>query len=177
MLVFLRKLWGCLTVWHLEGTDSNDADVIITHAGGENIAGEPGLINAYLETVVREIYSRKKLPIVAQGELARCLSDLPLVGHIPRQAESPRYIDTVDVAKIHLDVCRENGWRKPILVSFQPHIWRAMMVCQKLGFEVQIAQVGEVYDKDCSQKWLRSPWFNTPRELACRVVWLLQGKI
>lgn len=177
MNAFLRKLWECLTIWHLAETETDTADVIIAHAGGENTKGEPGLINAYLEKVVREIYARKPLPIVAQGELARCLTDLTLVGHIPRQAESSTYIDTVDVAKWHLAVCRENGWTKPILVSFQPHIWRAMMVCRKLGFEVQIPRVGEVYDRKCSQWWLRSPRLNNPRELACRIIWLVQGKI
>lgn len=181
MGLYLRTLFGCLFTWHLKQTGNlSDGDVIITHAGGETVDSNPGKINKFLEGIVREIHKQtgSRLPIIAQGELARCISDLPLVGEIPRQAESEEYIDSLYVAKIHKEICDKNGWKRPILVSYHPHIWRGMMVARKLGMEVIVPEIPRgVYDRDCSQRWMRSPWFNTPRELACRLVWLIQGKI
>ncbi len=178
MIAFLRKLWGCVTVWHLKGTGLEGADVILTHAGGEARDGSPGAINAYLETVVRDLHSKTRLPIVAQGELARCIPDLPLYGKIPRIAEVGRYINTVDVARMHKQICDEHGWHRPILVCYQPHLWRGKMVTLKAGFtEVRYPETEAVYDRNCSQWWMASPLLNYPRELLVRLLWLIQGKI
>lgn len=176
---FLKKIFGCLFIWHLEATgDLHHGDVILAHAGGETVDGQPGKINEYLELVVRKIHKETGLPIIAQGELARCIPDLPLIGSIPRQAESAHYIDTVVVTQIYKQICNENGWKRPILVSYHPHLWRGIMVAQKMGMEVIIPEIRpRVYDPECSQWWMRSTWFNTPRELVCRLIWLFQGKI
>jgi hypothetical protein len=176
---FLKTLFGCLFVWHLKGTsDLTGGDVIITHTGGEITDGWPGKINDYLERVVRKLHDETGLPIIAQRELAQLITDLPLVGNIPRQSESPAYLDTIDVCKIHKKVCEENGWKHPILVSYQPHLWRGMMVARKLGIGVIVPEIKSgVYDKECGQRWMTTPWLNTPRELACRLLWLFQGKI
>lgn len=175
---FLKTLFGCCFVWHIRGANLHGADVIIAHAGGDAMDGSPGKINEYLASIIRDIYKESPLPIVAQGELAEYLRDLPLVGNIPRQRDAPKYIDTVDVARIHLEECRKSGFKLPILVSYQPHLWRAKKVSEKLGLKVVVADVPRtVYDKDCSQWQMRSPLFNYPRELLCRLVWLIQGKI
>lgn len=179
MLHLLRTLWGCFTVWHLKGTDDfSGADVIIAHAGGETSDGRPGRINRFLEQVVRGIHAKTRVPILAQGELSRCIIDLPVVAKTPRQAESTDYLDTVGVTEFFKKICDQNGWKRPILVSYHPHLWRGKKVAEKLGMEVIIPEIQSgIYDPKCSQKWMRSPWLNTPRELACRLVWLLQGKI
>lgn len=179
MMHFLKTLWGCLFVWHLKGTsDFAGADCIIAHAGGETVNGQPGKMNELLEKVVRTLHQKTGLPIIAQGELARCITDLPLVGNIPRQAESSMYIDSVVVTGIFKQICNNKGWKHPILVSYHPHLWRGKMVAEKLGMKVIIPEIEPgIYDKECSQKWMRSRWLNTPRELLCRILWLLQGKI
>jgi len=176
---FLKTLWGCLFVWHIKGTTNfSGTDCIIAHAGGETVRGQPGAINKYLEMEIRLIHMKTGLPIVAQGELARCLTGLPLVGNIPRQAESFDYIDTVVVTQIFKREMECHGWEKAILVSYHPHLWRGKKVAEKLGIEVIIPKIQHgIYDQECSQMWMRSPWLNTPREFACRLVWLLQGKI
>jgi hypothetical protein len=175
---FLGKFFGCLFAWSLQQTDLLGADVIIAHAGGEAKDGTPGPINRYLEEVVRTLHEKTGLPIIAQGELAQCITDLPLYGFIPKQSQSPRYIDSVDVAKIHKQVCNDNGWRHPIVISYGDHLWRAIMVSRKVGFkDVRNLRMKTVYFRECSQWWMSSPWFNKPREILCRLVWLVQRKI
>jgi hypothetical protein len=52
------------------------------------------------------------------------------------------------------------------------------MVSQKIGLDVLLADVPIiVFDPESKQWWMRSAWQNYPRELACRVVWVLLGKI
>lgn len=184
MLSFFKLMWDC--VFYFEASVSlslEGADAIIAHAGGENSQGEPGEINYFLAHQIRDICkSLGDLPIVAQGELAPCIPDLNLVATTIRQAESvvsgKGYIDTYQVARFHLEKCREMGFQKPILVSYHPHLWRAKKVSEKIGLPVLIPKIkAGVYDRSCSQIWMRSPWLNTPREILCRVFWALQGKI
>jgi hypothetical protein len=191
---FLKKLLGCFFVWRIGRTSYEGADVIISHAGGDREDGDPGAINWYLESIIRDIYSSyrgpdgKPLPIMAQGEVAQCLKNLPIVGHIPRQrdyqkgAGSKAYLNTIDVVKIQLEECRKNGWKHPIVVSYQPHLWRLLAVFEKEGrgtlSGIAVAHVPHfVYEPRCSQKWMRTPWLNTPREVLCRLAWLFTGKI
>jgi hypothetical protein len=178
---FLTTLWGCLFVWHLKGTeDFSGADCIFAHAGAYTVDGKPGKMNEYLVEVVIGLHKRTVLPIFAQGELARLLTErgVPVVGSTPLQAESKEYIDSVYVTRACKKLCDQNGWRRVIMVSYHPHLWRGKAVAEKLGMEVIIPKIRPgIYDPECSQKWMRSPWLNTPRELACRLVWLLQGKI
>jgi hypothetical protein len=175
---FLKKLYECFFEWHIKGTSYEGADVIISHAGGDKVGGEPGAINEYIETIIRDIYAKTKLPIIAQAEVAQCIRDLPLVGNIPFQSESPTYLDTVDVAKMQLDICKEHGWTRPLVVSCQPHLWRVVKVFEKLGVPVLIADVPKmVFEPKCSQFWMRNAWLNNPRDLLCRLYWLVQGKI
>ncbi len=181
MASFLRKLWECFTVWYVPPSrDLYKGDVIISHAGGVALDGSPGKINEHLEAVIRGLHhNNPALKVIAQGELVPCLGGLPVVGNIPTQQEAlPAYIDTVDVTEIFKKLCDKNGWKHPILVSYQPHMWRGLKVCEKLGMKnVLVAPTAGIYDPNCSQRWMISPRLNTPRELACRLVWLLQGKI
>jgi hypothetical protein len=175
--VFIKTLLGCFLNWNMKGDSIEEGDVIIAHAGGIAIDGSKGKINDYLESVVRDIHRKTRVPIIAQGELARYISDLTLVGSIPCQSDSKSYIDTVFVAKIHKQICDQYGWKKPILVSYQPHMWRGMMVSRKIGLDVIVAPTKAVYDTQCSQWWMWTLLINTPRELLVRLLWLFQGKI
>src|SRR5205085_2550074 len=102
--------------------------------------------------------------IVAQAELIPHLACLPMAGRTPFQRESETYLDSVDVTTIFQRFCEKNKWKRPILVSYQPHLWRGVMVARKLGMDVLIAEVpAAIYESDSSQFWMRSPWLNYPR--------------
>ncbi|MFA6551966.1 MAG: hypothetical protein WCT19_00500 [Candidatus Paceibacterota bacterium] len=190
---FLKTLFECFFVWRFRPNKIDhsicspcpfyeDVDVIIVHAGGDRVDGQPGEINKYLVDAIFDVTVciKRVLPVIAQGEMTQCLADtdFPLLGNIPSQRNNGAYIDTVDVAKAHKRICEEYGFKKPILVSYQPHLWRAYMVSKKIGLDVIVADVPDcVYEPECSQKWMRHWYSNAVRELACRLVWLFQGKI
>ena len=175
---FLQKILECLFVWNLEETDLSGADVIIVHAGSDSADNSPGPINIHISEVVRSIHEKTGLPIVAQGEVAQCLTDLPMYGVIPKQSDSIHYLDSTDVAKIQKQVCDENSWNHPILVANGHHLWRVKMVTLKVGFaDTRNPKIKSVYFWGCKHWWMKSPWLFIPREFICRVVWLLQGKI
>lgn len=178
---FLKILWECFSVWHLKGTeDLSSADCIVAHAGAETNSGHSGRMNKILGEKIKEILRDHPLPVIAQGELAKHLEGIGVrvFTQTPRQLECKEYIDTVWVTNFFKKICDQNGWKKPVLLSYHPHLWRGKMVAEKLGMEVIIPLIQSgIYDPECSQWWMRSSWFNTPREIACRLVWLLQGKI
>ncbi len=178
MTSFPRKLWEAVTIWSPKATPTFGADVIITHAAADFVDGTQGPANHYLEQVVRRLHIETKLPIIAQGELAQYIRDLPLYGNIPKQSESPHYVDSVEVARIHKTVCDEYGWRHPILISYSHHLWRAKMVTRKAGFtDIRNLEMKSIYYRGSSQWWMASPVLNISREILCRLVWLVQGKI
>lgn len=178
---FLKTLWECLFVWHLKGTSNfSGADCVFAHAGAYTTAGEPGKMNEYLVEMIADLYQKTRLPIFAQGEMARLLiaRGIPVAGSTPTQAESEEYLDSVGVTKVFKTLADKRGWRRPIMVSYHPHLWRGKAAAEKIGMEILVPHIRPgIYDSECSQVWMRSPWLNTPRELACRLVWLLQGKI
>jgi uncharacterized SAM-binding protein YcdF (DUF218 family) len=80
--------------------------------------------------------------------------------------------------RIQKRLCDENGWKHPILISFHPHLWRAMMVSKRVGLDVLIPNVPNLpFDRRVIHPWLRYRWTNALREIPCRLLWLFQGKI
>ena len=181
---FLEKIAHCIFVWHIRPSTDEElkkADVIISHAASDYADGRPGKINEYLASIVLALHEKTGLPVIAQGEVALCLiSKVPLYGKIPCQRELPQgdYLDSVGVAQMQKKICNENGWKHPILVTCRPHMLRALLVSEKAGMDVLIADVPKaVYDWRVRHWWMRNWWLNNLRELPCRIVWLLQGKI
>lgn len=183
---FLVRLFRCLFIWYLPASsDWQTADVILCHAGSDTVNGEPGDINGYLVLKMKDILDQTgNQPVIAQGEFARALE---LAGYrgvvtsnkrqLDRKPGEP-YIDSVDVVRTQIQICRKHGFTRPLLVSYQPHICRAAWVMERQGVTPLIPPIpSQIYDTRAEQKWMRSPFLNTPRELLGRIVWLLQGKI
>ena len=78
-------IWECLTVWTVPPTSLRGAQAILSHAAGENSPGDPGSVNEFLAGKIRELYHELKVPVIIQGELKPCLSDIPLTAVSPRQ--------------------------------------------------------------------------------------------
>lgn len=105
----LKLLWQCFTVWNTPpSANFKDTEVILAHGASET-PYRPGRTNEYIAGIIRSLHDQLKIPICAQGEVTQLIRDLPLVGNIPRQCESARYLKTRDVALYQKKVCDQNG--------------------------------------------------------------------
>lgn len=158
----LKRLWDCLTVWSVPPTSLKGAQAILAHASGENSPSDPGLVNEFLAARIRELYRELNVPVIVQGELKLCLSDIPLAAVSKRQAETaPNYMNTYDIALWQKAVCDELGVQRVVLVSYYPHYWRAVKATEKVGLTVLVPPgLREIYDPSNSQKWARYKWVN-----------------
>ena len=174
----LKRLWECVIVWSVPPTSLQGAQAILSHAAGENSSSDPGLVNEFLAGLIRQLYQELKVPVIIQGELKSCLSDVPLTAVSPRQEETtPNYINTFDIALWQKAECDKLGAKHVVLVSFYPHYWRAMKATEKVGLTVLVPPgLKEMYDPNNSQKWARHKWVNRLYELlVARPYSLLKG--
>lgn len=163
----LKLLWECLTVWSVSPTSLQGAQAILSHSAGENSPSDPGLVNEFLAGTIRELYRQLGVPVIIQGELKPCLSDIPLAAVSPRQAEiAPNYMNTYDIAVWQKAECDKLGAKKVVLISYYPHYWRAVKATEKVGLTVLVPSgLREIYDPNNSQKWARHKWVNRLYEL------------
>lgn len=174
----LKLLWECLTVWSVPPTSLRGAQAILSHSAGENNPSDPGLVNEFLAGKIRELYRQLKVPVIIQGELRPCLSDIPLTAVSPRQAETaPNYMNTYDIALWQKAECDKLGAKSVVLVSYYPHYWRAVKATEKVGLTVLVpAGLKEIFDPNNSQVWARYKWANRLYELlVARPYSLLKG--
>lgn len=163
----LKCLWECLAVWSVPSTSLQGAQAILAHASGENSPIDPGLVNEFLAGKIRELYRQLGVPVIIQGELKPCLSDIPLIAVSPRQAETaPNYMNTYDIALWQKAECDKLGVNRVVLVSYYPHYWRAVKATEKVGLTVLVPSgLREIYDPNNSQVWARYKWVNRFYEL------------
>ena len=163
----LKRLWECLTVWFVPPTSLQGAQAILAHASGENSPSDPGLVNEFLAGKIRELYHQLQVPVIIQGELWPCLSDIPLTAVSPRQAEvAPNYLNTFDIALWEKAECDKLGAQRVVLVSYYPHYWRAVKATKKVGLTVLVPSgLKEIFDHKNSQVWARYKWVNRLYEL------------
>jgi hypothetical protein len=173
----------------------DQADCVITHAGARNNDGNPGLLNEAMSSALGLIQEYRSLPVFAQGDFAPCINPRELAGVTPWQGDpeevrrvwlesigvkkkAPYYIESWDVALWHAKVCREHGFKRPILLSYNPHIVRAYWASKQVGLDVIVPWIPKaVYDPNCSQPWMRSRVRNTLREIPARYRDLLLGHL
>lgn len=174
----VKRLWELLTVWSVSPTSLQGAQAILAHASGENSPSDPGLVNEFLAGKIRELYRQLRVPVIIQGELKPCLSDIPLTAVSPRQAETaPNYMNTYDIALWQKARCDKIGAKRVVLVSYYPHYWRAVKATEKVGLTVLVPSgLMEIFDPNNSQKWARYKWVNRLYELfLARPYSLLRG--
>ena len=163
----LKRLWECLTVWSVPSTSLEGAQAILAHAAGEISSSDPGLVNEFLSGKIKDLYHQLQVPVIVQGELRQCLSDIPLTAVSLRQAETaPNYINTYDIALWQKAECDRLGVKKVVLVSYYPHYWRAVKATEIVGLTVLVPSgLREMYDPNNSQIWARYKWLNRLYEL------------
>ena len=175
----LKHLWKCLTVWYIPATSLDGAQAILAHAADENSPTDPGDVNRYNAEIIKNLYRRLHIPVIIQGELKPCLTDIPLTAVSPRQAETaPNYLSSYDIALWQKAECDKLGAKKVVLISYYPHYWRAVKTTEKVGLTVLVPPgLEEIYDQNNSQWWAKYKWVNRLYELLARLHSTLKGWI
>jgi hypothetical protein len=172
-----KLIWQCVTMWRVPATSLEGAQAILCHAAGENSPDDPGSVNRYLASLVTDLYKNLQVPVFVQGEVAPCLSEIPVYASA-RQAEvAPHYINTYDLTRWFRGECEKIRATRVVVVSYYPHYWRAVRAAQSLGFTVLVPEgIEEMYDAHNSQWWARFKWRNRLYEaLLARPGSLLKG--
>jgi len=140
--------------------EEKEGEVIISLSFGQGRQGAPGLSNEALARVVAELDEKYDLPIVAQWEIANCVSGRmkdPWDLAIGQHRREGQYLDTFEVlaqAKIH---CDKFGFNKAIIVAHPDHASRVLLMAEKIGFAALAADAKDVpYDPDSIQEWTKS---------------------
>ena len=182
---FLKKLYRCLFVWNIPpASDAGlaQADAIVTQCCSRMRDGTPGLPNEVLAAVMRSLYEKYKLPMIPQEELAMAAPELSYVGVAGGSFTGLSNFswNTHTVAKFQLDLCKKNGWKKVIIVTFPEHMGRSVWVYSKLGLEPLPVSAPKIVYSDpglihwsCRGGRVRFIF----REFFCRLLFLFWGKI
>ena len=183
----IRRFLQCIFVWGVPQAkgDLHEAQVILTQAMCNLSDGSASKTNMLLAKCVRKNYIVLGAPVFPQGELAQAIErqQVPIIGQTRILQSSgvfeEGYFDTYSVALEHKKFCDQMGWKRVVLVSFVPHIWRAKWVYEKLGFEVIIP--GEmpkmVFQKDLAQRHWRRDLTGYAYEFLARLYYLWKGYI
>lgn len=183
---YIKIVWQIFFCWKVKPSvtmpELSNIDVILTHAAALREDGSPGPINEHLVDVIELILKQKCVPVFAQGELALALEHrgIKVTGCTLTQQEirqnGGQYLDTWGVSQWHKEMCNEHHLSKAVLISYAPHLWRALMTSRRIGLDVSTVEMGKpIYDLMSSQKWMRAWWRNSPREVIARMRDLLLG--
>lgn len=183
---YIKIIWQIFFCWKVKPSVTtaklDEIDVVLTHAAALRNDGRPGPINEHLADVIELILKQKRVPIFAQGELAFTLRlrGIEVTDQTFTQQEiqqkRKQYLDTWGVSLWHKEMCEKHKLSKAILISYEPHLWRALMTSLRLGLDVSTVVIGKpIYDSMSSQKWMRAWWRNSPREVVARMRDLFLG--
>ncbi len=180
-VMFLKKLVQCFTVWRVPVSVEKDiaqADVIIAQSFGVRQHNDPGASNEALAHIAAYIHAKYGIPLIAQWEIAHCITNTSDIHVIRNHRTEGKYLDTYEVLAQAQDICLQNGWSKIIILAHPHHYWRCVMTAKKMGCTVVKFDTGIVpYDWFSDQVWTRHKWFFIPREVLVRVHYLCTGKI
>jgi len=189
---FLEMFLKCLFIWKLPvatPSEMQTADVIVTQASHHLKDGTLGPGNQTLGNVVMELHRLyPDKPIIPQDDVARTAPDIKYfaIAKPPednQEGESTTQWNTYTVAVFQAQICWRNQWRTVVVVAEPVHHGRTVWVMEKLGLNPLLAPVprtSESYYHPDSKSWFsrgRWSWQPIPRELLCRIYFLLTGKI
>lgn len=175
-----RLVREALTIYCISPTTLDSAQAILAHAAPLTLKGEPSITNERLARVIRYYWDALKIPIVVQGEVERCLRDVPIDYRYKslEQHESDTYIRTIDIARWQKSVCDAHGWSCVIVMSFHPHLWRVVRVTEKLGLTVRVPYIPAIpFDRESVYARTRHECVFAPLEIAQRLDYIRRGWI
>lgn len=153
--------------------DEADADCVLGQSFGmrqmPNGDVDPGYSNRILASAISTRPRLRALPKILQFEIADCLSistrDNPL---FLRVGDPSSYVNTREVLTEEVQLMKNWGLRRPILVAHPYHVGRCAAVARKLGISPIVPfwlTEAAIFDPNSSQPWTRDPksWYRKER--------------
>jgi hypothetical protein len=167
----------CLFKWKQTKPQGDllDADCIIVLSFGRG-RNTSGYSNSAIASIVRRLLEKKKLPILAQCEIADFLNN----GKVYSFGDIHHYWTSWDLLSLIQKKMKENNWSKPVLVIHPWQLWRVIRHCERLNIkEVIIPLELEHIHFDCRsvQLWIKNPLFWLIREIPGRIYYFIKGMI
>jgi hypothetical protein len=141
---------------------------------------DPGEPNRQLAKAAMELADEYNLPIITQWEVAAAFDpDWYKARHdsvicLWPSANPKEYFTTREVKKQTAAIMKRHGWSKPLELSHQRMIVRAVLILFKLGVEPIVSQKSVTcFDRHSSQKWTTSLFWWLYRESQARIHHLL----
>ncbi len=186
----LKHGFKCLFVWNIPSANKEEfgtADAIVTMAHGRMRDGTAGPGNVILAKITREFNEKyPHLPILPQEEIPLADPDLPYYTIIGGSLDgcSTMEWNTYAIASWQAKICKENGWKRVIVIAFPLHMGRTTWVYEKLGLIPLPAKMPlglKAYmDPNLVPSGvlgIQTPVRFAVRELLCRILFLYKGWI
>jgi hypothetical protein len=185
-----HRVYRCYFRWQFEqGTEQelSTAEIILTQGCSRLKSGAAGKGNDLMARSTRALHERfPHIPILPQEEVRIADPDLPYVGVASigdeREGKSSMSWNTYEVARIQAEYCRKHGLTRAIIVAHPFHMGRSLWVYEDLGLTTipapMLGKTSDYYgEADLVHPSHRFATSAFAREILCRTLFLLQGKI
>ncbi len=181
MNLFL-KLWSCFFTWKVgmdkDSTIGTYADVLLGLSFGIGQNNTPGASNKALALHAERINKEYKIPLILQQEISIGMNSASSYSVIGSHGKRGKYLDTHEVIRQAVEVCKRNKWSTVATLAHPDHAWRVKMIVEKFGLKALVVNTANVpYDLMSTQKWTRSKRQFVLREIAVKLYFLLRGWI
>lgn len=165
-----------------QGRIENAQVIIAPSFGMRKKVGELGVSNEAIAEIIVDIagYFEKKIPVIAQKEVADALSSLKytnIVGVIKEHWIRGKYLNTSEVLLQTHGIMKKNRWDKAIAVAHPAHISCVKGILEKMGVEVIIPEEleGIPFDPLSTQWWTRGRLRWWLREIPTSLIYKIKG--
>jgi hypothetical protein len=176
----MASIVDCAMHWRVPASSDEllaECDAVITHEFGNQIIPSQSTIAIVQHAV--ELCRKYNKPLITQfpGDVvAQELGFVPYAVIRTHKLVAGKYLDTEEVNRQAAMICSQNNWKRIIVCTHPHHVWRAGCNMQKFNLEPLYAPNAHIqYDKTCSRKSVRSPWYFVPREICARALYIQKG--
>ncbi len=138
----------------------------------------------YSNWQLAKIASNKRLPVIAQWEIAKIM-ETSFKNHPIKKIEPTKgkYLDSYEVLEKAKDAMNELGFTEAIILCHQDHLFRVKMIAKKLGIEISrsfflgLLALQISYDPYSTQWWTRKRFYFWLREIPVYVLLFIKRQI
>lgn len=183
--MFFQKLLKCLFLWNIQPAHEEtirQSQAILAFSDSKMKDGSPGEGNRIIARTAITLRECFLIPILAQEEVAAAGSwfEFAFIARGNQRGISTLQWNTATITEKFARTCRENKWRRVVIVTTPAHLGRAIWVAERYGLYAVAAPMpqGNYFHKDLALWACRGgEWRFRIRELAVRLFFLLRGDI